>query len=78
MKLFMERQGCDEIIDKTNFGAGYELLPGNASGFSWGYGDFELYRRFFNALDDTGHDSPSVNVLLTVATHSPFLVNNQE
>lgn len=78
MKLFMERQQCDEIIDKNNFGNGYELLPGNANGFSWGYGDFELYRRFFKELDSTSEKSPSVNVLLTVATHNPFLVNNQD
>ncbi|MGQ7869363.1 LTA synthase family protein [Sunxiuqinia sp. sy24] len=77
MKLFMQKQGCDEIIDKSNFGSAYELLPGNASGFSWGYGDFELYRRFFHALDQRSNTGPSVNVLLTVATHSPFLVNNQ-
>ena len=78
MKLFMQKQECDEIIDKTNFGAGYDLLPGNASGFSWGYGDFELYRRFFKTLDTAAGNRPSINVLLTVATHSPFLVNNQE
>lgn len=77
MRLFMERQACDEIIDKSDFGNGYDLLPGNASGFSWGYGDFELYRRFFQALDQQKDTTPSVNVLLTVATHSPFLVNNQ-
>lgn len=77
MRLFMERQACDEIIDKSDFGNGYDLLPGNASGFSWGYGDFELYRRFFQALDQKRDTTPSVNVLLTVATHSPFLVNNQ-
>ncbi|KOH46337.1 LTA synthase family protein [Sunxiuqinia dokdonensis] len=78
MNLFMQQQGCDEIIDKTNFGDGYELLPANASGFSWGYGDFELYRRFFNTLELADDHRPSVNVLLTVATHSPFQVNNQE
>ncbi|WP_299579960.1 LTA synthase family protein [uncultured Sunxiuqinia sp.] len=78
MNVFIQKQGCDELIDKNNFGSGYKLLPENASGFSWGYGDFELYRRFFHALDNSSGSKPEVNVLLTVATHSPFLVNNQE
>lgn len=77
MALFMQRQHTDEIIDQRDFGSNYAKLPSESSGFSWGYGDFELYQRFFKSFD-AYTDKPSVNVIQTVATHSPFLVNNQK
>lgn len=77
MSLFMQRQYTDEILDEHDFNSSYSRLPSSSSGFSWGYGDFELYRRYFQSFD-LKDDKPSVNVILTVSTHSPFLVNNQK
>ena len=77
MNLFMQGQHTDEILDENDFGPEYKRLPGNASGFSWGYGDFDLYQRYFQAYDKR-KDAPSVNVILTISTHSPFLVPKQE
>lgn len=77
MDVFMQHQGVDKIIDKKDFDGTYDPLPGNASGFSWGYGDFELYRRYFQSLGNE-NEKPAVNVLLTVSTHSPFLVPDQQ
>lgn len=75
MDLFAKQQGMS-VADRKSFPAGYELLPSNSSGFSWGYGDKELYRYFFQ--QHAVSTQPSLQVLMTVATHSPFLVNDQQ
>lgn len=77
MDLFARSQGVDTIIDKNNFGESYKLLPANSGGFTWGYGDDELFRKY---LDVTPPDTtqPRLDVMLTVSTHSPFKVPDQE
>lgn len=42
--VFMERQKVDSLTDERKFGAGYEKEQGER-GFTWGYGDRELFRR---------------------------------
>lgn len=75
MDLFLQKNKTDDIYDLKTFPGGYTKLPVNTQGFSWGYGDKELYRRYFETVpSDT---QPSLSVLLTVATHSPFLLNDQ-
>lgn len=76
MDLFARSQGVDTIVDKNTFGAGYELLPANSGGFTWGYGDSELFRKYLDVtpLDTT---QPRLDVMLTVSTHSPFKVPEQ-
>jgi uncharacterized sulfatase len=76
MNQFMNLQGVDAINDKGTFPAGYQQLPAN-NGFSWGYGDKELFRYFLDKKDKFNNDKPSLNVLLTVSTHSPFLIPDQ-
>lgn len=76
MGLFLQKQGVDSIIHEPNFGSGYEKLPSYA-GFTWGYTDRSLFRKY---LESTPADTlqPRLDVLLTVSTHSPFLVPEQE
>lgn len=76
MNQFMNLQGADAIMDKGTFPSGYQQLPAN-NGFSWGYGDKELFRYFLDKKDKLNSDKPSLNVLLTVSTHSPFLIPDQ-
>jgi uncharacterized sulfatase len=75
MDVFLKKNSTDDISDLKTFPEGYTKLPANTEGFSWGYGDKELYRRYFEKAATA--PQPSLNVLLTVATHSPFLVNDQ-
>lgn len=77
MNLFAEDQDIDSIIDKANFGNGYELLPVNSGGFTWGYSDVALFSKY---LDATSADTlqPRLDVMLTVSTHSPFMIPDQE
>lgn len=76
MDLFAKNQSIDTIIDKENFGNGYELLPANSGGFTWGYSDAALFSKY---LDVTPADTlqPRLDVMLTVSTHSPFMVPDQ-
>lgn len=76
MDQFLKKNLIDSISDIHTFPEGYQQLPANSGGYSWGYGDKELFRRYFETMPSAG--KPSLNILLTVATHSPFLVNNQE
>ncbi|MCG2616033.1 LTA synthase family protein [Terrimonas sp. NA20] len=74
MDIFMQKQSIDLIKDRKTFPAGYPQMPAN-NGFSWGYGDKELYR--YSLEQTVNNTRPSLQVILTVATHSPFLINDQ-
>jgi uncharacterized sulfatase len=44
--------------------------------FTWGYDDKSLFKRYFD-VNANETSKPSFQVILTVSTHSPFLINNQ-
>lgn len=77
MDAFMNRQGVDQIIDSRKFGAGYSKLPETQNGFSWGYGDREIFQRYIEDLKED-KTNPRVDVILTVAMHDPFNIQNQD
>lgn len=77
MDGFLHRQGIDKIIDRPEFGDNYPMLPPNSGGFSWGFGDREIFRRYLEELNSNQND-PRLDVLLTVAMHEPFNVQNQD
>lgn len=76
MDIFMRRQGADSIIDSRSFGAEYSRLEASAEGFSWGYGDREIFKRYLSELK-TSTGKPRIDVMLTLAMHSPFQVPDQ-
>jgi uncharacterized sulfatase len=47
----------------------------SASGFSWGYDDEEVFKKYHNSPTAT---QPYCDVVLTLSTHSPFLIHNQD
>lgn len=73
MDVFLRRQGIDKIIDSKSFGSALEKLPGASTGFSWGYGDKELFRRYFEEKE-AETSAPSLDILLTLAMHDPFII----
>lgn len=77
MDDYLRKAGIDKIQDIKSFGPGFQKMPSSASGFSWGYGDQELFRKYFADLEKQSK-APYLHVLLTLSTHSPFLVNNQQ
>ena len=76
MSLFLKQNNVDEINDINSFPKGFTKLPA-ANGFTWGYGDTALFRHYF-ASRRYQTAPPQLNVLLTVATHNPFLINDQQ
>lgn len=76
MDIFLRKNGIDELNDGKTFPAGYTKLPAY-NGFSWGYNDAELYRRYLNSRNPDA-ENPQLNILLTVSSHSPFLLNEQD
>ncbi|WP_165784626.1 sulfatase-like hydrolase/transferase [Solitalea longa] len=76
MNTFLRKNNIDEIHDMGTFPEGYTWLPKNSEGFSWGYNDKELYRLYLNTKKET--TKPQLSVLLTISSHSPFLINEQE
>ncbi|HEY0054568.1 MAG TPA: sulfatase-like hydrolase/transferase [Pedobacter sp.] len=76
MKSFLEANNTDAINDEKTFPSNYIKMPASNAGFSWGYGDSELFRRYFDLNQD--QERPRLDVLLTVSTHSPFILNDQK
>lgn len=75
MDLFLKQSAIDEIHDENNFSPGYQKQP-SFQGFSWGYGDKELFKQYLNLLPN--NTPPRLDILLTVSTHNPFLINEQQ
>jgi len=76
MRQFFERQHVSKVVDISNFGSGYEKMPPNNQGFSWGYGDKDILAK---VADLKGADTltPTVTVAMTLSMHDPFMVKNQ-
>ncbi len=73
MNLFLQRNGVS-VNDEKSFPSGYQKMPQSSLGFTWGYGDKELMRRYLSAQQK----APFCDIILTVSTHSPFLINNMD
>jgi phosphoglycerol transferase MdoB-like AlkP superfamily enzyme len=74
MALFLRKNKVDKIADGASFPAGYKKLPAT-NGFSWGYNDKELFR---NYLTNNTLTSPQLSVILTVSSHNPFIINEED
>ena len=75
MDIYLKKNEVDNIYDENTFPSSYSKMPSSESGFSWGFGDKELFRRYFETKQRS--TAPFASVLLTVSTHSPFIVNNE-
>jgi len=76
MAMYLNNNKLDELKDESTFPPGYKKLPTN-NGFTWGYNDKELFRYFLSSRDENA-TQPQLSVLLTVTTHSPFLIDETE
>ncbi len=75
MDVFMQKNNTNVINDEKTFPGGYTKMP-SQNGFTWGYGDKELFRRFLETSTPT--NKPYLDIALTVSTHNPFLINEQD
>jgi len=78
MDLFLKHQKLDNIVDNKVFDKNLNKMPSDNNGFSWGYGDNELFSEYLNytARQQNTNHSPRFDVLLTLSMHSPFLIDN--
>lgn len=76
MATFLKKNAIDELNDQQSFPAGYVKLPA-PNGFSWGYNDKELFRHYL-VTRDQNTTTPQLSVILTVSTHSPFAINEED
>lgn len=75
MNLYMQKNKVNNINTENSFPSNYTKMPSQL-GFTWGYGDKDLFNHFLETKPST--QQPFVSVLLTVSTHNPFLINEQE
>jgi cellulose synthase/poly-beta-1,6-N-acetylglucosamine synthase-like glycosyltransferase/phosphoglycerol transferase MdoB-like AlkP superfamily enzyme len=75
MDLYLQKNGVSRIADGKSFEPGYTKMP-STNGFTWGYGDKELFRHFLQTTPSVKR--PNLSVALTVSTHDPFRINEQE
>ena len=76
MDTYLKKSGITSINDLNTFPSGYIQMPKSNGSLSWGYGDKELFRRFLETKQN--NPGPFLSILLTLSTHSPFLINDQQ
>ncbi len=77
MDVYFKKQDIDFILGDKNFGSGFKKMPAKSEGFSWGYGDKELFQRSMQILTSE-KNVPRLDIYLTLSMHDPFLVEGQE
>ncbi len=75
MNIYMEKNNVNSINTQNSFPANYIKMP-SQNGFTWGYGDKELFNRYLETKQNA--QQPYASVVITVSTHNPFLINEQE
>lgn len=73
MQKYIAANEVDYLVDMKSFHAPDKMLPSN-HGESWGFEDQAVLRKMLATTDTS---SPYIHILLTLSTHSPFLLNNQ-
>jgi len=76
MDIFLKQQGAKVLVDELKFPANYKKMPAKGNGFSWGYGDLDLFKRYFELFPTV--KTPKLDIILTVANHDPFLIPDQD
>ncbi|MEJ1221942.1 sulfatase-like hydrolase/transferase [Sediminicola sp. 1XM1-17] len=71
---FLYEERVDYILDRKNFDNSYELQKEDAAGFSLGYPDKELYKKY--ALDFIEYPYARFDVIQTLSTKNPTLIPN--
>jgi len=75
MKMFLDKQNIDFVIDEKDFGNSYSKIP-SPTNFTWGYGDKEIFMKGFEILA-TADSTPRLDIYLTIAMHDPYNIPDQ-
>jgi cellulose synthase/poly-beta-1,6-N-acetylglucosamine synthase-like glycosyltransferase len=75
MNLMVKMDG-GKVFDQKTFSSSYIQMPKNSSGFTWGYGDDQVFKKVNEETIKAA--GPVFNAIMTLSTHNPFLINNQQ
>jgi cellulose synthase/poly-beta-1,6-N-acetylglucosamine synthase-like glycosyltransferase/phosphoglycerol transferase MdoB-like AlkP superfamily enzyme len=75
MDKFVKMDG-GTVYDEKTFSSNYVKMPKSKSGFTWGYGDDQVLAKL-NEVNKNAEGS-TLNAVMTLSTHSPFIVNEQD
>jgi phosphoglycerol transferase MdoB-like AlkP superfamily enzyme len=67
---FLEQNGLDNIIDENKYDESYPKSVNPSNGFSWGYSDYEIFKKTLSELNDI--KTPRLNFIATQSIHEPF------
>lgn len=76
--LFLEYQSIGNIYDEKDMVKGYDRMTSNDVGFSWGYPDGEVFKFYVDNKKQDDSVRTSFDVILTLSTHEPFLVEDKD
>ena len=74
MKKYLEYSKIKTIVDQDSYNETFKKIPSKTD-ISWGYDDHSVLKNYFNFIKT--EQQPYFNIILTLATHSPFLINNE-
>jgi len=78
MKVFLNKQHLDYLIEEKDFGPEYKKMPPlKSGGFTWGYGEKDIFKKGFEVLDKAGVQ-PRLDIYLTLAMHDPYSIPDQD
>ena len=78
MRQFFDKQHIDEIIEEKDFGTTYTKMPPvKSGGFTWGYGEKDIFNKGFEILSNAG-SQPRLDIYLTLAMHDPYRIPDQD
>lgn len=77
MGSYLKANGIDELRDENSFPDSYTKLPA-ANGFTWGFNDKEIFRHYLSTRPDVNVNKPQFSVILTIASHNPFIINEPD
>jgi len=75
MGVFVKMDGGN-VYDEKTFSKDYIKMPKSESGFTWGYGDDQVLSKLNE--ENSKNTGPILDAVMTLSTHSPFLVNGQD
>ncbi len=67
---FLDYHDLDNVIDENKYDNTYPKSTNGTTGFSWGYSDYEIFKRTLLALDDI--KGPRLDLITTQTIHEPF------
>lgn len=72
---YLDYSKVNNIVDIASYESSYRKLPATSSGESWGYEDQAVFSKVLASQKVQAR--PYFNMILTLSTHNPFLINNK-